>query len=100
MVYGDTDSVFVLLEGRSKEEAFRIGEEIAQHITALSPKDVLLKFEKVYMPCILATKKRYVGNAYESRGQKEPLFDAKVRNITSAIVENNPLFNFFFLHVF
>lgn len=26
VVYGDTDSLFVLLPGRSKEEAFRIGE--------------------------------------------------------------------------
>ena len=57
VVYGDTDSVFVLLRGRSKDEAFKIGEEIANHITSLSPKDVLLKLEKVYKPCILVTKK-------------------------------------------
>lgn len=29
VVYGDTDSLFVLLKGRSKEDAFRIGAEIA-----------------------------------------------------------------------
>lgn len=29
VVYGDTDSLFVLLKGRSREDAFRIGAEIA-----------------------------------------------------------------------
>ena len=46
------------LKGRTKEEAFKIGREIADRITALSPPDVVLKFEKVYLPCILISKKR------------------------------------------
>ncbi len=29
------------------------------------------------MPCILQTKKRYVGYMYESVDQSEPVFDAK-----------------------
>ena len=29
-MYGDTDSVFVLLEGRTVEQAHEIGQEIAQ----------------------------------------------------------------------
>ncbi|MCH1923079.1 hypothetical protein L9G15_27080, partial [Shewanella sp. A3A] len=36
VVYGDTDSMFVLLKGRSREEAFRIGKEIASSITAMN----------------------------------------------------------------
>ena len=32
---------------------------------------------KVYHPCVLITKKRYVGYSYESLDQKEPIFDAK-----------------------
>lgn len=56
VVYGDTDSVFVLLPGRSREEAFKIGDEIAQEVTQANPQPVKLKFEKVYQPCILQVK--------------------------------------------
>ena len=47
VVYGDTDSLFVLLKGATKEEAFRIGKEICDRVTAENPKPVKLKFEKV-----------------------------------------------------
>ncbi|XP_072974935.1 DNA polymerase zeta catalytic subunit isoform X1 [Typha angustifolia] len=77
VVYGDTDSMFVLLKGRSLEEAFRIGKEIASAVTAMNPDPVTLKLEKVYYPCFLLTKKRYVGYSYESTDQKHATFDAK-----------------------
>ncbi|KAG0496633.1 hypothetical protein HPP92_001324 [Vanilla planifolia] len=77
VIYGDTDSMFVLLKGRSREDAFRIGHEIANAITAMNPEPVTLKMEKVYQPCFLLTKKRYVGYSYESIDQKKPSFDAK-----------------------
>ncbi|PKI51528.1 hypothetical protein CRG98_028088 [Punica granatum] len=77
VIYGDTDSMFVLLKGRSVKEAFRIGQEIASAISAMNPDPVTLKMEKVYHPCFLLTKKRYVGYSYESPDQVEPIFDAK-----------------------
>ncbi|KLT41724.1 hypothetical protein CC85DRAFT_328733 [Cutaneotrichosporon oleaginosum] len=77
VVYGDTDSLFVSLPGRSKDEAFKIGHDIADAVTALNPKPVRLKFEKVYMGCILMAKKRYVGFKYEHPDETEPSFDAK-----------------------
>ena len=77
VVYGDTDSVFVLLKGRSKAEAFDLGEEMARVISLQSPKPMKLKFEKVYLPCILQTKKRYVGYMWETREQAKPVYDAK-----------------------
>ncbi|XP_069148582.1 DNA polymerase zeta catalytic subunit isoform X3 [Solanum lycopersicum] len=77
VIYGDTDSMFVLLEGRSVEEAFRIGHEIASEVTAMNPNPVTLKMEKVYHSCFLLTKKRYVGYSYENVGQSKPVFDAK-----------------------
>lgn len=77
VVYGDTDSLFVYLKGRTKDEAFDIGNEIARTITDMNPRPVKLKFEKVYLPCVLLAKKRYVGFKYESKSQVEPDFDAK-----------------------
>ena len=47
VVYGDTDSVFVYLRGKTKEQAFRIGYEMADIITAMNPAPIKLKFEKV-----------------------------------------------------
>lgn len=47
VVYGDTDSLFVYLPGRTKDEAFRIGNDIADAVTAMNPAPMKLKFEKV-----------------------------------------------------
>ncbi|XP_040158873.1 DNA polymerase zeta catalytic subunit [Anopheles arabiensis] len=77
VVYGDTDSLFVLCPGRSREAAFKIGEEIAEAVTNANPPPVKLKLEKVYQPAILQTKKRYVGYMYESADQEKPIYEAK-----------------------
>ncbi|KAK4174986.1 putative DNA polymerase zeta catalytic subunit [Triangularia setosa] len=77
VVYGDTDSLFIHLPGRTREQAFAIGQEMAKEITDMNPRPVKLKFEKVYQPCVLLAKKRYVGYKYESTEQKVPEFDAK-----------------------
>ncbi|GBE80756.1 DNA polymerase zeta catalytic subunit [Sparassis crispa] len=77
VVYGDTDSVFIYLRGKTKEQAFRIGHEMADTITAMNPVPVKLKFEKIYLPCVLMAKKRYVGFKFENPDDKEPVFDAK-----------------------
>ena len=77
VVYGDTDSLFVHLKGRTRIEAFQIGREIADTITSMNPRPIKLKFEKVYHPCVLVAKKRYVGFKYESKTQQKPEFEAK-----------------------
>ena len=53
VVYGDTDSLFILVPGKTKAEAFVIGEEIADAVTAANPPPIKLKFEKVMYPAIL-----------------------------------------------
>ncbi|CDI87412.1 DNA polymerase zeta catalytic subunit, putative [Eimeria praecox] len=96
VLYGDTDSIFVLLKGRSLEAAFAIGREIAEVVTRSNPAPITLQLEKVYLPCCLITKKRYVGNAYFSPSEP-PTFDAKgietIRRdqcpLTSAILEKS-----------
>lgn len=44
---------------------------------SLSKQSQNVYFSQVYLPCMLQTKKRYVGYMYESLDQKEPVFDAK-----------------------
>ncbi|EDO18346.1 hypothetical protein Kpol_1013p17 [Vanderwaltozyma polyspora DSM 70294] len=77
VVYGDTDSLFVYLPGKSREESFKIGRSIVEEVTKQNPDPIILKFEKVYHPCLLLSKKRYVGYSFEKESQKEPIFDAK-----------------------
>lgn len=77
VVYGDTDSLFIYLQGKTKEQAFHIGYDIANIITAMNPAPIKLKFEKVYLPCLLMAKKRYVGFKFENPDDTVPAFDAK-----------------------
>ena len=55
VLYGDTDSVFIKLPGRSVKEAFAFGEEYCTAVTASNPPPVQLKLEKVYGACLLQT---------------------------------------------
>eukprot|EP00178_Gracilaria_changii_P009222 TRINITY_DN270_c0_g1_i3.p1 TRINITY_DN270_c0_g1~~TRINITY_DN270_c0_g1_i3.p1 ORF type:complete len:1690 (-),score=200.37 TRINITY_DN270_c0_g1_i3:4125-9194(-) len=77
VVYGDTDSVFVQVPGVNREEAFNVGRRIVEYVENTFPNPITLKLEKVYQPCVLQTKKRYVGYSYESPEQAVPVFDAK-----------------------
>lgn len=54
-----------------------MGNEIAETITKQNPAPIKLKFEKVYHPAVLLTKKRYVGFKYENQNDTEPVFEAK-----------------------
>lgn len=47
VLYGDTDSVFIVVPGRSVNEAFAFGEEFCKAITNSNPPPVQLKLEKV-----------------------------------------------------
>ena len=58
VIYGDTDSVFVRLPGRSVKEAFAFGEAFCDAVTAMNPPPVQLKLEKVYKGSILQTVRR------------------------------------------
>lgn len=77
VVYGDTDSLFVYFPGRSKDMAFQHGKQLAKEVSDFFPDPIKLKFEKVYHPCVLLAKKRYVGHCFEFEDQVVPKFEAK-----------------------
>jgi DNA polymerase zeta len=76
IVYGDTDSLFVRLPGKSVQESFQFGVELVDWVGKNFPWPMKLVHEKVYYPCCLVTKKRYVGRAFDSPSAQARL-DAK-----------------------
>jgi DNA polymerase zeta len=54
VIYGDTDSVFVELPGRSVEEAFEFGEAFCNAVTANNPPPVSTHGD-VLLFCIVQT---------------------------------------------
>ncbi|KPI85649.1 putative DNA polymerase zeta catalytic subunit [Leptomonas seymouri] len=77
VVYGDTDSLFVRLHGRTLPEAFAIGQQMADAVTESNPSPIRLQFEKIVSPCLLLVKKRYAGYMWTSPTQPSPTFFAK-----------------------
>lgn len=71
VVYGDTDSVFVVFDNDGLRGKAAIAKSIENGIKASDgfkkrlkpPHD--LEYEKTFYPLVLITKKRYVGNVYE-----------------------------------
>lgn len=74
VMYGDTDSMFIEFEGKSVKESYEIAQEICKRVTSMNPYPVQLKYEKIYYPCILASKKRYVGYKYENPDEPPEYF--------------------------
>jgi DNA polymerase zeta len=69
VVYGDTDSLFVAVDGRTPLEAFRIGRAIVDTTSAQNPPPMELKLEKVYDGSVTVAKKRYVGRMIEDESE-------------------------------
>ena len=77
VIYGDTDSIFVLFEGKTISEAFQIGKEIAKKVTERNPQPIKLQFEKVYCPLVMVSKKHYAGYKYETPDPSKKILDSK-----------------------
>lgn len=107
VVYGDTDSVFArfhtksiqdledlkeelklrksnqskqlqILKNQCMTEAFELGKEAAQAISRdLFHHPIKLEFEKVYLPLLMLSKKRYVGTYYGKSPLKPDFIDQK-----------------------
>lgn len=62
IVYGDTDSVMVHSPFvKTREDADRIGKQLAVEITNLFEKPVNMEFEKTYVSVMFIKKKKYAG---------------------------------------
>ena len=71
VIYGDTDSIFCKFplnkSGKEAlEEAIKIGKTVEKNIASIMPYPQKLNYEKCLYPFILFSKKRYVGNLYET----------------------------------
>lgn len=74
VVYGDTDSVMVRMIGWTERKPVRhlwecadAGDEMAAAVTRLIDRPpIRLQFETVYLPFLLASKKRYAAGIYKS----------------------------------
>lgn len=77
VIYGDTDSMFIQFQNCDKDTAFKRSYEMVEAITRANPHPIKMKFEKIYQPCVLQTKKRYCGFKYEFPDQARPEFEAK-----------------------
>ena len=55
VIYGDTDSIFIKLPGRTVKEAFAFGQDFCDSVTKSNPPPVALKLEKVYGATLLQT---------------------------------------------
>lgn len=77
VVYGDTDSIFIQFKNCDRDTAFGRAFEMVDAITAANPHPIKMKFEKIYQPCVLQTKKRYCGFKYEQPEQTRPEFEVK-----------------------
>ena len=77
VVYGDTDSLFISVKNKTKEESIEIGKKLAEEITKLNPEPIKLQFEKVYCPLIFNAKKHYAGYKYEDKSSFESIKNNK-----------------------
>ena len=71
VVYGDTDSVMLVMTGVTRAECKQIALDIAKRVTEQLPKPSYLKFEKIYDPYLLVGRKCYAGIKYET-GTEQP----------------------------
>jgi DNA polymerase elongation subunit (family B) len=78
VVYGDTDSIFVVFPHRDTNlhrlaDTIKQGQETSAQIKPTLPVPHNLEYEKTFFPFILLSKKRYVGLLYGSDATAKPV---------------------------
>ncbi|XP_058678684.1 DNA polymerase delta catalytic subunit [Ammospiza caudacuta] len=77
VIYGDTDSVMCRLAVPSVPEAAALGRAVATWVSGHFPAPIRLEFEKVYLPYLLISKKRYAGLCFPGGSAGAPKLDCK-----------------------
>ncbi|XP_072778969.1 DNA polymerase delta catalytic subunit-like [Taeniopygia guttata] len=77
VVYGDTDSVMCRLKVPSVPEVAALGRAVATWVSGHFPPPIRLEFEKVYLPYLLISKKRYAGLCFSGGSGGTPKLDCK-----------------------
>lgn len=82
--------MFIQFPHSTRAQAFEQSHLLVKALNQLYPSPIKIKFEKIFMQSVLASKKRYVGMSYETVDQQHGKFDAKgietVRRDTCLIV--------------
>jgi hypothetical protein len=86
IIINNTDSIFISLKYnrkdfvKNRQDSFNLATICGNNITKMFNRHTIeLEFEKVFQPFILLTKKRYIGNKYESI--KDPF---KLKEVTKS----------------
>lgn len=75
VIYGDTDSVFVMFPGIKEKghdaimPVIDMAKKLGQEFSNTLKKPLKLEYEKVFYPLLLMSKKRYIGKLYENDDQ-------------------------------
>ena len=79
VIYANTDSVFVLLPGRTPKQAVEEGKAMAEYVTSHSrlPAGLTLEFERVLSPCLLDRHNQYAGAEYVRGDETRPTLHHK-----------------------
>jgi len=83
VLYGDTDSVFILFHAvKTLEEAFKLGKEAAEYVTKhFGGNAIELTMEKVLRPFLSLAKKRYAGIKFDSLEDKGKLYSKGLETV-------------------
>jgi DNA polymerase elongation subunit (family B) len=87
VIYGDTDSIFAVLRGKTPQEAIDIGKSLAKKINeqGVLPPLVKIVWENLKLPYLLEEKKKYASINYKSLDKPGEL----VQKGTIAVMSDN-----------
>jgi DNA polymerase elongation subunit (family B) len=70
LVVHNTDSIFCVFEGLTLRQSMEMGHRVSKEFQGHLKPPHVLEYDKAFMPMILLSKKRYVGNMYEDSCEK------------------------------